>query len=124
VRSKACLEDSFVGAEIAALDKPEGPATALLVRIEAPGFSGEPNDFPGALKGVAKALLLPTLVEVGVRPSPTRRCGAGVLISMGCIFLADTKLGVMHPVWRVTILVVARSGVLNADDGSASLTGR
>ena len=81
-RSKICTTASFAGAGVAALDSPDGPATALLVRREVAGFRGDLNDLPGCLKGVENLFLVTAFVEEGVRPKPTRRCGAGVLISM------------------------------------------
>lgn len=82
VRSKTCTKASFAGTGVAALDSPDGPATALLVRKEVAGLSGDPKDLPGRLKGVENLFLVTVFVDEGVRPKPTRRCGAGVLISM------------------------------------------
>jgi hypothetical protein len=124
VRLNTCTKASCLGAETAAFDKPEGPATALLVRTVVAGFSGEPADWLGGLKGVVNVFLAPTLVDVGVRPKPTRRDGAGVLISIAWSVLPRFKVGKVAIGCEREILVVVRSGVLKAVDGSASGVGR
>jgi hypothetical protein len=63
----------------AGLDRAEG--AMVLVRIVAVVLSGE-FDCEGFLNGEAKVFLtFPRLA--GERPSPTRRCAAGVFIAMG-----------------------------------------
>jgi len=117
VRLKTALDASFTGAGVGTLDKPEGPATALLVRSKLAGLSGEFTDGPGFLKGEENLFLAPSLLDVGVLPKPTRRCGAGVLISIGCS-LFGVVIGSLGVDVAATMLVAVRSGVLKSDNGS------
>lgn len=110
-RSKTGLTIIGAAAGGAALDRAEG--AMLLVRSVAV-FNGEFN-WEGFLKGEANVFLtFPR--DVGVRPRPTRRGGAGVLIAIGVRTLAwDPTLAICR---NGAVLVVVRSGVRKEDPES------
>lgn len=101
----------------ASLDRFDG--AMILVRIFAV-FSGEFDGCEGFLNGDANVFFTLPL-DVGVRPRPTRRSGAGVLMAIGVsTFCFDSA--VVHS--RIgAVLVVVRSGVRKDELGSVVVGG-